>query len=68
MILLSLKIDRQKILIHKSMFKKWKEEGRNDQELSDLWNDYVPKHLLPRIYGFELMMAPYPLNCRPIQE
>lgn len=23
------------------------------------WNEYVPKHLLPRLYGFELMMAPY---------
>lgn len=22
------------------------------------WNEYVPKHLLPRLYGFELMMAP----------
>ncbi len=24
-----------------------------------LWNEYVPQHLLPRLYGFELMMAPY---------
>lgn len=23
------------------------------------WNDYVDKHLLPRIFGFELLMAPY---------
>ena len=23
------------------------------------WNDYVPKHLLPRLFGFELLMAPY---------
>ena len=23
------------------------------------WNDYVPKHLLPRLHAFELMMAPY---------
>lgn len=23
------------------------------------WNDYVEKHLLPRIFGFELLMAPY---------
>lgn len=23
------------------------------------WNAYVPEHLLPRLYGFELMMAPY---------
>lgn len=24
-----------------------------------MWNDYVEKHLLPRLNGFELMMAPY---------
>ncbi len=23
------------------------------------WNDYVKSHLLPRIFGFELLMAPY---------
>ncbi len=23
------------------------------------WNEYVPQHMLPRLYGFELMMAPY---------
>ena len=23
------------------------------------WNEYVPKYLLPRLYGYELMMAPY---------
>ncbi len=26
---------------------------------SDYWNAYVPAHLLPRIFGYELMMAPY---------
>ena len=25
----------------------------------EAWNDYVPAHLLPRLYGYELMMAPY---------
>ena len=23
------------------------------------WNDYVARHLLPRLFGFELLMAPY---------
>jgi predicted helicase len=41
------------------MVAKWKKEGHYDQKAQDLWNDYVPKHLLPRLYGFELMMAPY---------
>ena len=28
-------------------------------EIQAEWNTYVPKHLLPRLNGFELMMAPY---------
>ncbi|HAM49927.1 MAG TPA: DNA methyltransferase, partial [Nitrospiraceae bacterium] len=31
-------------------------------ELPALWNKYVPEHLLPRLYGFELMMAPYAIS------
>ncbi|MEZ4527542.1 MAG: hypothetical protein R2941_16600 [Desulfobacterales bacterium] len=45
-------------LIHKTMRKKWEGEGRNSAEIIRLWNEYVPKHLLPRVHGFELMMAP----------
>src|ERR1043166_7814988 len=30
-----------------------------DAEQLSAWNEYVPKHLLPRIHGYELMMAPY---------
>jgi predicted helicase len=33
--------------------------GLGDQQQRAAWNDYVPKHLLPRLYGYELMMAPY---------
>ena len=46
-------------LIHKTMTEKWKQEGRIELEFPGLWNDYVPKHLLPRLHGYELMMAPY---------
>jgi hypothetical protein len=28
-------------------------------QFKDYWNAYVPAALLPRLYGFELMMAPY---------
>lgn len=42
-----------------TMRAKWKREGRSEREMSELWNDYVPRHLLPRLHGFELMMAPY---------
>jgi len=46
-------------VIHKVMTTKWQKQGKREQEISELWNEYVPKHLLPRIYGYELMMAPY---------
>ena len=29
------------------------------EQIKKAWNEYVPKHLLPRLNGFELMMAPY---------
>ena len=34
-------------------------KGLSSLELKEAWNEYVPKHLLPRINAFELMMAPY---------
>ena len=43
-------------LIYMTMAEKWDNEGK---DVKECWNDYVPKHLLPRLYGFELMMAPY---------
>ena len=46
-------------LIHKTMIAKWQSEGHGKKKIEDRWNDYVPKHLLPRLHGYELMMAPY---------
>ncbi|HEY0079579.1 MAG TPA: type ISP restriction/modification enzyme [Pyrinomonadaceae bacterium] len=46
-------------LIYNTMVGKWRGERKSEKEIRELWNDYVPKHLLPRVYGFELMMAPY---------
>ncbi|MCX5830857.1 MAG: N-6 DNA methylase [Deltaproteobacteria bacterium] len=46
-------------IIHKTMTAKWEREKRLELEFDRLWNEYVPKHLLPRLYGYELMMAPY---------
>lgn len=34
-------------------------KGESDASIRKAWNEYVPKNLLPRINGFELMMAPY---------
>lgn len=38
---------------------KAKYAGESDAAIKAAWNEYVPKHLLPRVNGFELMMAPY---------
>jgi predicted helicase len=46
-------------LIHKTMNAKWRAEGYGKKEIEKLWNAYVPEHLLPRLHGYELMMAPY---------
>ena len=46
-------------LIHGTLVEKWKKQGCSDREVEALWNEYVPKHLLPRLHGFELLMAPY---------
>ena len=36
-----------------------KHSGESEAQIKKAWNEYVPKHLLPRLNGFELMMAPY---------
>ena len=46
-------------LIHRTMVAKWQAEGHGKVKLEKLWNDYVPEKLLPRLNGYELMMAPY---------
>ena len=45
--------------IHNTMVEKWKSQGFKPLEIENLWNEYVPRDLLPRMYGYELMMAPY---------
>ena len=42
-----------------TMKTKWRKQGHLELEIPNLWNEYVSEHLLPRLYGFELMMAPY---------
>ena len=46
-------------LIHRTMEEKWKAQGHSERRIEALWNDYVPKDLLPRLHGYELLMAPY---------
>ena len=46
-------------VIHRALVAKWRQQRLNDEEQRAAWNEYVPKHLLPRLHAFELMMAPY---------
>lgn len=46
-------------LIHKTLVAKWKAQGHGEQKIDPLWNEYVPRHLLTRLHGYELLMAPY---------
>lgn len=46
--------------IHAHMRAKWAKDGKvTKAQWQPLWVDYVKLHLLPRLYAFELMMAPY---------
>ena len=44
---------------HNTMAAKWKSQGHGEKKSQTLWNEYVPKHLLPRLHGYEVLMAPY---------
>ena len=46
-------------VMHQALVSKWKRDGYDEDKIVDLWNDYVPTHLLPRLHGYELLMAPY---------
>ena len=46
-------------LIHRTLQEKWQAQGHGEKQVESLWSEYVPKHLLPRLHGYELLMAPY---------
>lgn len=46
-------------VIHETMVEKWKSEGQDQTNIQVLWEAYVSNHLLPRLHGYELLMAPY---------
>jgi hypothetical protein len=46
-------------LINKTLVAKWKTQGHSEKKIEALWNEYVPRHLMPRLHGYELLMAPY---------
>ena len=46
-------------VILRTLKAKWQQQRLTDAQQIAAWNDYVPKHLLPRLHAYELMMAPY---------
>lgn len=50
-------------LIERTMKDRWckelKKNSWKDRAIATRWNEYVTKHLLPRLYGYEFMMASY---------
>ena len=46
-------------LIHQTMVAKWQGQGHGERQVAARWNEYVPNHLLPRLHGYEVLMAPY---------
>ena len=46
-------------IIYCTLMAKWQRQRLSTAQLRGRWNEYVPKHLLPRLHGYELMMAPY---------
>jgi len=46
-------------VIYKHLSEEWETQGLSAAAQNEAWNAYVPKHLLPRLHGYELMMAPY---------
>jgi predicted helicase len=46
-------------VIHSTLMAKWKHQRFTEAQQHAAWNAYVPKNLLPRLHGYELLMAPY---------
>ncbi|MEI7989401.1 MAG: type ISP restriction/modification enzyme [Chloroflexota bacterium] len=46
-------------VIQRTLQAKWEKQHLSPAQQHKQWNEYVPQHLLPRLHGYELMMAPY---------
>ena len=46
-------------VIYDTMTAKWRRQGVTGKEQTALWNAYVTKNLLPRLFAYEIEMAPY---------
>ena len=36
-------------VVHRTLVRKWRAEDRSAAQMHEAWNEYVPKHLLPRL-------------------
>ena len=46
-------------VIYRTLKEKWQRQRLSQEQQRGAWNNYVIQHLLCRLTGFELMMAPY---------
>ena len=46
-------------VIYDTMMARWKSAGCDANSVQDSWIEYVDQYLLPRLHGYELLMAPY---------
>ena len=46
-------------VIYRTLCAKWQAQGHDQSRIAALWNEYVPRHLLTRLHGYEILMAPY---------
>lgn len=46
-------------VIHDTLITKWRQQRLTETQQEAAWNEYVPTHLLPRLHGYEILMAPY---------
>ena len=44
--------------IHRTLTERWRDRGLSPESCAEAWRSYVPQHLLPRLHGVELLMAP----------
>lgn len=45
--------------VYETLVASWQKQGLTSESVTRAWNEYVPTHLLPRLFGYEVMMAPY---------
>lgn len=46
-------------VIYETLRARWRSSGKSNSEIDMNWNSYVNNYLFQRLYGFELLMAPY---------